>query len=106
MPASTRKRTSKSSARSRSAVKAPVRRMCGAMEAHMRLLEVDPGMRQRRADIHAETSRMIQSNRAMQRVAKKGPLTIPVVVHVVYKTAAENISVAQINSQIDALNRD
>jgi len=33
-------------------------------------------------------------------------LNIPVVVHVVYKNAAENISDAQINSQIDALNRD
>lgn len=35
-----------------------------------------------------------------------GALNIPVVVHVVYKNAAENISDAQINSQIDALNRD
>jgi hypothetical protein len=35
-----------------------------------------------------------------------GALNIPVVVHVIYKNAAENISDAQINSQIDALNRD
>lgn len=34
------------------------------------------------------------------------PFIIPVVVHVVYKNSTENISVAQINSQIDALNRD
>lgn len=33
-------------------------------------------------------------------------IRIPVVVHVLYKTAAENISDAQIKSQIDALNRD
>ncbi len=33
-------------------------------------------------------------------------LHIPVVVHVVYKNASENISDAQIQSQIDALNRD
>lgn len=33
-------------------------------------------------------------------------ITIPVVVHVIYKTAAQNISDEQINSQIDALNRD
>jgi hypothetical protein len=33
-------------------------------------------------------------------------VTIPVVVHIVYHTVAENISDAQIQSQIDALNRD
>ena len=32
--------------------------------------------------------------------------TIPVVVHVIYKTAAQNISNAQIQSQIDVLNED
>jgi len=38
--------------------------------------------------------------------AKAGPITIPVVVHVVYNNASENISVAQVDSQIKALNRD
>lgn len=33
-------------------------------------------------------------------------ITIPVVVHVIYKTSAQNISDEQINSQIDALNND
>lgn len=33
-------------------------------------------------------------------------ITVPVVVHVLYKNAAQNISDAQIQSQIDALNRD
>ena len=33
-------------------------------------------------------------------------ITIPVVVHVVHKRAAENISKAQIRSQITVLNRD
>jgi hypothetical protein len=35
-----------------------------------------------------------------------GVVTIPVVVHVVYRTEVENISDAQVKSQIDALNRD
>ena len=35
-----------------------------------------------------------------------GQIVIPVVVNVLYKTAAENISDAQIQSQIDVLNRD
>src|SRR5690242_41388 len=33
-------------------------------------------------------------------------ITIPVVVHVLYKTSAQNISDEQINSQIDAMNND
>lgn len=33
-------------------------------------------------------------------------VTIPVVVHIVYNTSAENISMAQINSQIAVLNKD
>jgi hypothetical protein len=103
MPARTRKSRSRSSGGAKS--KAPVRRMCGAMEAHMRLLESVPDMRKQRAKIHAETSRMLQAGTASKRV-KKGSVTIPVVVHVVYHTAAENISDAQITSQIDALNRD
>jgi hypothetical protein len=35
-----------------------------------------------------------------------GVVVIPVVVHVVYRTGSENISDAQIKSQIDALNKD
>ena len=83
----------------------PRRRMCGAMEAHMRLLETDPGMRERRAEIHALTSRLIAEGASSRRM-RSAPVTIPVVVHVVYKNAAENIGVSQITSQIDALNRD
>lgn len=44
-----------------------------------------------------------------QSQAKKGKpttLTIPVVVHVVYNTAQQNISDAQVQSQIDVLNED
>src|SRR5499427_10354542 len=103
MPA--RRRKSRSRSKAGAKPKVTVRRMCGAMEAHMRLLESDPGMRKERAKIHSETSRMLQTGRASRRV-KKGAVTIPVVVHVVYRTAAENISDAQISSQIDALNRD
>jgi len=40
------------------------------------------------------------------RSAVTGVITIPVVVHVVYNTTSENISTAQINSQIDVLNKD
>jgi hypothetical protein len=39
-------------------------------------------------------------------MARVGVITIPMVVHVVYNSAAENITVAQITSQISVLNRD
>jgi len=44
--------------------------------------------------------------RGTNRSASTAPDTIPVVVHVVWNTAAENISDAQIQSQIDILNKD
>ena len=50
---------------------------------------------------HATMRRM-----AVGAEARVGIATIPVVVHVVYNIASENISVAQIKSQISALNRD
>src|SRR5262249_15739060 len=105
MPAKRKKYRARSRTTPGAVSRVASRRMCGSMEAHMRLLESDPDMRKRRAKIHAETSRMLQAGRA-SRPRKKAPLTIPVVVHVVYRTAAENISDAQIVSQIDALNRD
>lgn len=40
------------------------------------------------------------------QVTNRATITIPVVVHVVYKTADENVSDAVIQSQIDALNED
>ncbi len=79
----------------------PKRRMCGCMEVHHRLLESDPNFRRRQMDLeHATMARMTMTR------ARAGITIIPVVVHVVYKTAAENISVAQIKSQIKAMNLD
>jgi len=79
--------------------------MCGTSEAHQRLCEEHPEFRIARGKLHAATEQMIRIGRAMP-TAKAGPITIPVVVHVVYNNASENISVAQVDSQIKALNRD
>src|SRR4051812_35151468 len=85
--------------------KTPKRRMCGAMEAHLRLCEIDPEFRVRRGRIAAGTEIMVRRGIAMRRVERK-VLVIPVVVHVVYNIADENISDTQVKSQIAALNRD
>lgn len=83
----------------------PKRRMCGASEAHQRLCELHPECRMQRSEIHFQTERLIRRGLAFRRL-KTGVIRIPVVVHVVYKDHPENISVAQIKSQIKALNRD
>lgn len=83
---------------------APRRRRCGAMQVHERLLETHPSFRQNQARIDQFTERSIASGVA-QGVTRK-LITIPVVVHVVYKRDRENISKAQIRSQISVLNRD
>ena len=77
---------------------APRRRRCGAMQVHERLLETYPSFRQNEARIDQFTERSIAPALA-QRVTRR-VITIPVVVHVVYKRAGENISKAQIRSQI------
>jgi len=73
------------------------------MQVHNRLLEQDPGFRQRQGDLEHATRNRLASPTAF-RVA--GPAKIPVVVHVVYRTDAENISKDQIESQIKVLNQD
>jgi len=99
-------KSTKSSKTSKKAAKVsptPVRRQCGAMAAHFRLLEQDDTFRTRQASLERST---IQRMAAAAAVAKPGITTIPVVVHVVHNSAAENISLAQIRSQIRVLNRD
>ncbi|HEV3470930.1 MAG TPA: M43 family zinc metalloprotease, partial [Pyrinomonadaceae bacterium] len=80
----------------------PPRRTCNTMEVHHRLLIESRAYAEARAAIE---------NRAWEAatgraVARAGVVRIPVVVHVVWNAAEENVSDAQIRSQIDVLNRD
>ena len=83
---------------------APRRRTCAHMIVHELLAETKPEYRGHRLKVEEETRRSIDSGEAM-RVAKK-LITIPTVVHVVYRSDSENISDAQVKSQIKALNDD
>ena len=78
---------------------APKRRQCAAMQEYERLLEEQPSFRTNQQRAEAFTARAVTSGEA-DRVARK-LITIPTVVHVVYKKPQENISKAQIQSQID-----
>jgi hypothetical protein len=78
-------------------------RSCHTMENHERLLQEDPYLFERMQKMevftnHAITSGKVDNNKAV--------ITIPVVVHVVFNTSAQNISDAQIQSQLDVLNKD
>ena len=80
------------------------RRQCGAMQVHERLAETYLSYRQNLDRINQFTQRSLLSGEA-QRVQRQ-LITVPVVVHVLYKTPRENISNSQIKSQIAVLNRD
>ncbi len=83
----------------------PERRSCGTMSVHYRLLTTDLTYARNRREIENRTfEALIQG----EDISRDGITTIPVVVHVVYNSnrPEQNISEAQIKSQIDVLNRD
>jgi len=82
----------------------PKHRQCGAQQVNERLTELDPKLRGRQLKIEHDCQRSIEKGEA-QRVWRK-LITLPVVVHVVYKAKEENVSDAQVKSQIDVLNKD
>ncbi|CDG81346.1 M43 family zinc metalloprotease [Janthinobacterium agaricidamnosum] len=81
----------------------PKKRTCATMEVHRRLLSLNPAYAYARDAI--ENLAGLYENQ-QQQTQRSGVTRIPVVVHVVWNTPAQNISDAQIASQIDVLNRD
>jgi hypothetical protein len=78
---------------------------CASQEVLEDRMSKDPTLRQRMTDIESHTQKVLK-NRSMYRLLADGTVEIPVVVHVIYRTATENISDAQIQSQMDVLNED
>lgn len=74
------------------------------MDEHRRLAYVSPEYRCRRRQLELETRDFVA--RYAAEGLRTGVVRIPVVVHVVWNTAAQNVSVAQIQSQIDVMNAD
>ena len=83
----------------------PTRRTCGAMGVHRRLLNTHPEYARARAAIE---NRALAFARSGSPTARAGITTVPVVVHVVYSSASpeQNLTIEQIRSQIEVLNRD
>ena len=81
----------------------PQIRTCGTMPVHERLLRTSPQYMSAR--IASENS-AFQFARNMRSGSRTGTTVIPVVVHVIFNTAAQNIADAQVQSQITILNQD
>jgi hypothetical protein len=77
------------------------RKVCASQEVLDRQMQEDPTLALRMNKIEEFTQKAISQGRLVN-----GKIEIPVVVNVLYRTAAENISLAQIQSQIDILNQD
>ena len=76
---------------------------CGTTQ-HLHDLQAQfPEITEKRAKLEKDIQKWISENPNHQQ---KSIITIPVVVHVVYNTSQQNISDAQIQSQIDVLNAD
>jgi Pregnancy-associated plasma protein-A len=82
----------------------PKRRQCATMVVHERLSEQFPSYRKNQDRIEQAIRRSIATGLA-EKTARK-LITIPMVVHVIYKKPEENISDAQVQSQIKTLNKD
>lgn len=85
-------------------INSTARRSCASQEVLEAQLIADPSLAIRMNEIEAFTQKRITARSNYRLV--NGKIVIPVVVNVLYRTAAENISDTQIQSQIDVLNKD
>lgn len=77
---------------------------CATMQILEQKMKNDPSIQLRMQQSEIETQKWVSANRNTKKAQIL--LSIPVVVHVLYNNAAQNISTAQIQSQIDILNDD
>ncbi|RMH70433.1 MAG: hypothetical protein D6675_09495, partial [Gemmatimonadetes bacterium] len=75
-------------------------RNCGTMDVHEHLLQTDPKYAENIEQIEAFTAARIAELERTGHMRVNGVITIPVNVIVVYSNSQQNISDAQIQSQI------
>jgi hypothetical protein len=78
---------------------------CASMEVLEENLKEDPKLKDKMREVEEFTERFIK-NKKKGRVAIDQELIIPVQVNILYRTNAENITLEQVQSQIDVLNED
>lgn len=80
-------------------------RGCASEEIRQEALKNSPELRQRLVTLENNTEKFA-NNLALGKVLADGTVEIPVIVNVLYKTTAENVSDARIAEQISVLNAD
>ena len=78
-------------------------RSCGSVQNYFRQVDFYPDLRRNQAVLEGMT---IASARQGRRDQAQLPAEIPVVVHILYRTDADNLTDEQVASQIDVLNED
>ena len=86
-----------------SALSLSAQERCGTEALTKHMMEVSPEYKTAREKVNTQTEKWIKE---YPNNSKKTIITIPVVVHLVWSTNNQNISDAQIQSQIDVLNED
>lgn len=76
-------------------------RGCASQDVLERQLKENPNLASKMAEIERFTENAMSTGRLVN-----GKIEIPVVFNVLYRTTAENVSLAQLQSQIDVLNKD
>ncbi len=79
-------------------------RNCATMEVLDQELKNDPSLKQRMDEIEIQTNDFVAQN--LKAKGSRVVVTIPVVFHVLYRTTTENVSDAQLLSQLTVLNQD
>jgi hypothetical protein len=77
---------------------------CATMHVLQKHIEQDPFIAIRIQNLESEVANWIAANK--NQMNNRSVVTIPTVVHVVYKNSAQNIPTSQIESQIQVLNED
>lgn len=85
---------------------AELHRNCISQEIHNKQLQEDPNLAGRMQQIENFTQNFTANSSANYRLLANGKIEIPVVFNVLYRTTAENVSLAQLQTQIDVLNKD
>ncbi|MEZ4936732.1 MAG: T9SS type A sorting domain-containing protein [Crocinitomicaceae bacterium] len=86
-------------------LQATAQNKCLSHDHHEQMVQFDPNTAIRKQQMEDFTNQWIQ-NHSGNAKSRAAIYTIPVVVHVVYNTAGQNVSDAQILTQIDVLNKD
>src|SRR5689334_14628829 len=87
-------------------IKVSAQRTCASNEVLQQQLAIDPAYAKKIKESEKQFKDYLQNISKPGVNGHNNHVTIPVVVHVVYNTPEQNISDAQVQTQIDVLNED